>query len=86
MKFTVQSLIDELSKFPTNLEIITELSFMWNFPEEIREEYDGDINSKDFAEYSKSQANELLIFEGSWEKDNISDVDNILEEYLQVRD
>ena len=86
MKFTVDSLIDELQKFPKNLEIITELSFMWNFPDEIREEYEGDINSEDFAEYSKSQANELLIFEGSWEKDNISDVDNILEEYLQVRE
>lgn len=86
MKFTVDSLINELQKFPENLEIITELSFMWNFPESIREEYDGDINSEDFAEYSKSQANELLIFEGSWEKDNISDVDNILEEYLQVKE
>lgn len=83
MKFTVGSLIKELEKFPEDLEIVTELSFLWNYPDSLMESED--VGSDGFEDLSKANADELLIFEGSWEKDNISDVDNILEEYLQVR-
>jgi hypothetical protein len=85
MRFNVKGLMDMLSNFPSDLEIITELSFLWNYPDELREGVD-DIDSEDFMKLSMSNATELLIFEGSWEKDNISDVDNVLEEYLQIND
>lgn len=85
MKFTVKSLIEMLSKFPEDLKIITELSFLWNYPDELRDN-GMDIDSDEFRDLTMANATELLIFEGSWEKDNISDVDNILEEYLQIDD
>lgn len=85
-RFTVRELINLLEEFPEDLEILTELSFLWNYPNEFRENYEGDIFSEEFSKLSRGVATELLIFEGSWEEDNISDVDNILEEYLQIND
>ena len=85
-RFTVRELINLLEEFPEDLKILTELSFLWNYPDEFRENYKGDIFSDEFSKLSRGVATELLIFEGSWEKDNISDVDNMLEEYLQIND
>ena len=84
MKFTVKSLIEMLQDFPEDLEIITELSFLWNFPDSVRDKM-GELPYEEYEVLTKNNADELLIFEGSWEKDNISDVEGILKEYYKAR-
>jgi hypothetical protein len=84
MKFTVKSLIEMLQDFPEDLEIITELSFLWNFPDSVRDKM-GELSYEEYEVLTKNNADELLIFEGSWEKDNISDVEGILKEYYEAR-
>ena len=69
MYYTVGELIEELNKFPKDLEILTELSMMWNFPKEIKPKID-ELGYDDYVELTQKEAYELLIFEGSWEKNN----------------
>lgn len=75
-KYTTTSLIKELEKFPEDLPIETELAMVYN--------YDSDKVLADqdvFDDYAK-HATELAIFEGSWEDDNISDLNNIMPKYV----
>lgn len=82
MYYTVGELIEELNKFPKDLEILTELSMMWNFPKEIKTKID-ELDYDDYVRLTQKEAYELLIFEGSWEKDNISDVDDLFWKHFQ---
>ena len=82
MYYTVGELIEELNKFPKDLEILTELSMMWNFPKEIKTKID-ELDMDDYVRLTQKEAYELLIFEGSWEKDNISDVDGLFWKHFQ---
>lgn len=59
MKWTTTSLIEELQKFPEDLEIITELSLLWNYPPEIME--GNDISTDEFKEYSQNKAVKLPL-------------------------
>ena len=82
-KYTTTSLIEVLKKFPKDLPIETELAFMWNFPEELREGIK-DINSEEFQESTMKNATDLCIFEGDWET-GISDVNGKFEEFRKKR-
>lgn len=82
-KYTVNDLIKELEKFPKNLPIETELAFMWNYPKELLDIYEN-YNDEEFILLTQNNATDLCIFEGSWEKDNISDVDGKLKEFLKT--
>ena len=85
MKYTTTSLIEILKKFPKDLPIETQLAFMWNYPDELLDKQDK-LSNDDFKELTMKHATDLCIFEGSWEKGNVSDVDNKLKEYQKVRE
>lgn len=55
---------------------------MWNFPKEIKTKID-ELGYDDYVRLTQKEAYELLIFEGSWEKDNISDVDGLFWKHFQ---
>lgn len=83
MKYTVKELIKELKKFPEDLKIETELAMMWNYPDEM---YDSQrINDLEYIETTQNHATDLCIFEGSWKKGNVSDVDGKFEECFKER-
>lgn len=84
-KYTTTSLIKELEKFPTDTPIETELAFIFNYDsDKVIEECSGKTyeTETELFETYKKYATELAIFEGSWEKDNISDVNNIMPKYV----
>ena len=83
MKYTTTSLIKMLKKFPVDLPIETELSMMWNYPDHVKEHIKY-MSDEDFKEYTMNQATDLCIFEGSWEKGNISDVDGKFKKYQKI--
>lgn len=80
-KYTTTSLIKELKKFPEDTPIETDLAFifnyndMWNF-------FKDEMSDDEFLDFSKSKATDVAIFEGSWEEDNISDINNIMPNYV----
>ena len=84
-EYTTTSLIKELEKFPKDLPIETELATLFNYDsdkvlEECSEkEFDSE---EDMFDVYKKYATEVAIFEGSWEEDNISDLNNILPKYI----
>ncbi|MBQ2651917.1 MAG: hypothetical protein IJF83_00020 [Methanobrevibacter sp.] len=82
MKYTVSEFIELLNKFPEDLPIETDLSLMWNYPEELKSKKDS-MADEEFVRYTQENATDLCIFEGSWERGNISDVDGKLEKYLR---
>lgn len=79
-RFTTTELIEFLLKFPEDLQIETELSCMWNYPDELKDKMN-DMSSDDFMEFTMNNATDLCIFEGSWEKGNVSNVDGKFEEF-----
>lgn len=85
MNLTVGELIDKLEDFPKDLEITTEICMLWNYPDELLHD-SSDLRSDEFEKKSKSEAYELLIFEGSWESGNISDINGILKDHLKILD
>lgn len=83
-KFTTTSLISFLKQFPEDLPIETELAIMWNYPDELIT--DGvDTSSDEFAVKTMNNATDICIFEGNWEKGNVSDVDGKLEEFQKIK-
>lgn len=85
MKYTTTSLIRTLEKYPENLPIETELAFIFNYDsDKVLEEVSGKTydNEEELYEVYEKHATELAIFEGSWEEDNISDLNNILPKYI----
>ena len=42
----------------------------------------GYVNSQEFLDYCKKNASEVAIFEGSWDTDEISDLNNIMPKYV----
>ena len=84
-KYTTTSLIKELEKFPEDLPIETELALIYNYDsnkvlEEVScEDY---MNVEELYDAYSQYATELAIFEGSWEDDNISDLNNIMPKYV----
>ena len=84
MYYTVEELIRELNKFPKDLKIATDLSFMFNYPDSL---YDAKkVNNIKYINTLKKNATNLCIFEGSWDKDNIADVDNLIPKLLKIRE
>ena len=84
-KYTTTSLIKKLEKFPANLPIETELACLFNYDsdkaieETAGKEYD---NEEELFDVHMKYATELAIFEGSWEEDNISDLEGIMPKYV----
>ena len=83
MKYTTTSLIKELEKFPEDLVIETELAMMWNYDDKYKE-YMKSMSPELFKEFTQSVAIDLCIFEGSWEKGNVSDVDGIFKKFQKI--
>ncbi|WP_407415770.1 hypothetical protein [Methanobrevibacter sp.] len=70
MKYTTTSLIEVLSKFPKDLEIDTELSFLFNYPKELDHLTDT-MTRNEFIDLARSKATNLCLLEGSWEDGTI---------------
>lgn len=82
MRYTVESLIERLKKFPEDLKIETELAFLWEYPEELKDIRNG-YSEEYFAELTQMKATRLYIFEGDWEKGSVSDVDGKLKDKMK---
>lgn len=81
-KYTTTSLIETLKEFPEDLPIETELALLWNYPDNLKTKMDT-MSKEEFFTLTQENATDLCIFEGSWEKDNISDVDGKFKEFYQ---
>lgn len=81
-KYTTTSLIETLKEFPKDLPIETELALLWNYPDNLKTKMDT-MSKEEFFTLTQENATDLCIFEGSWEKDNISDVDGKFEEFYK---
>lgn len=84
-RYTVKSLIEELKGFPMDTPIETELAMVYQYDsDKVLEECSGKHydTMEDVFDIYKKYATKLAIFEGSWEDDNISDLNNILPEYI----
>ena len=79
--YTTTSLIAELKKFPHDTPIRTELAFIYNY-DKMCDIFREEMSDKDFLEYTKGKATDIAIFEGSWKENNISDLNNILPNYI----
>ena len=78
-KYTTTSLIEVLKHFLDDLPIETELSLLWKYPEDLI--INKNVSDEEFTLSTQKNATGLYIFEGSWEKDNISDVDSKLNDF-----
>lgn len=81
-KYTTTSLIEELQKYPENTPIRTELALLYHYNDLCHFFREEDESDEDFLTYCKSTASDLCIFEGSWEEDNLSDLNNLIPEYV----
>lgn len=81
-KYTTTTLIKELQKYPENTPIRTELAFIYRYNDLCHLFREEDESDEDFLNYCKSTASDIAIFEGSWEDDNLSDLNNIIPEYV----
>lgn len=83
MKFkTIEDLIKLLEKFPKQAKLITELFLLWDYPDSLKEKkelFPVDV----FNQMTMHNAYRVAIFEGSWSKNNVSNVDGCLEEILK---
>lgn len=70
MRYTTTILIELLKKFPKDLEIDTELSFLFNYPKELDHLTDT-MTRKEFIDLARSKATKLCLLEGSWEDGTI---------------
>lgn len=70
MRYTTTSLIEVLSKFPKDLEIDTELSFLFNYPKEL-DHLSDTMTRREFIDLARRKATKLCLFEGSWEDGTI---------------
>lgn len=76
MKYTILELIELLKLFPEELTIETDLAFMWNYPEHLKQKKDS-LTEEGFAELTMMNATNLCIFEGDWNK-RVSDLEGRL--------
>lgn len=81
-KYTTTTLIEELQKYPENTPIRTELALLYHYNDLCHFFREEDESDEDFLTYCKSTASDLCIFEGSWEEDNLSDLNNLIPEYV----
>ena len=81
-KDTSTSLLKELLKFLKDTPIETELAFIYKFDDDCLK-FQEKMSEEDFLNYCKQHANIIAIFEGSWEEDNISDLNNIMPKYVE---
>lgn len=82
-KYTTTSLIKELENFPKDTVIRADLAFIFNYDEDIISPKSSNETDDDFLERCKKVATDVAIFEGDWKKDNISDLENIMPEYVE---
>lgn len=71
LRYTTTSLIELLSKFPKDLEIDTELSFLFNYPRELNHLQDT-MTRDEFVDLARRKATKLCLLEGSWEEGTVS--------------
>lgn len=80
-KYTTTSLINELQKYPSDTPIETELAFIYRF-NDLCYIFKNEYTEEEFLDYCKRNASKIAIFEGSWDKNNISDLNNIMPNYI----
>lgn len=80
-KYTTTSLIKELKKFPKDTPIKTDLAFIFNY-NDMCDFFKNEMSDDEFLDFCKKTATDVAIFEGSWEEDNISDINNIMPNYV----
>lgn len=80
-KYTTTSLIEELKKFPKDTPIKTDLAFIFNY-NNMCDFFKNEMSDDEFLDFCKKTATDVAIFEGSWEEDNISDINNIMPNYV----
>lgn len=80
-KYTTTSLIEELKKFPEDTPIKTDLAFIFNY-NNMCDCFKNEMSDDEFLDFCKKTATDVAIFEGSWEEDNISDINNIMPNYV----
>lgn len=80
MIYTTTTLINDLKKFPKDTPIENELSCIFKHT---CEDEQGNMSYEEYIDYCKKYATKVAIFEGSWEEDNISDIYNILQDYIE---
>ena len=84
-EYTTTSLIKELEKFPEDTPIKTELAILFKYDsDKVLEECSGKTyeDLDDLWDSYKKYATKIVIFEGSLEDENVSDLNNILPEYI----
>ena len=81
-KYTTTSLIKELKKFPEDTPIETDLAFIFNYNNIWCDCFKNEMSDNEFLDFCKMTATDIAIFEGSWEEDNISDINNIMPNYV----
>lgn len=79
--YTTTSLIEELKKFPKDTPIKTDLAFIFNY-DDMCDCFKNEMSDDEFLDFCKKMATDVAIFEGSWEEDNISDINNIMPNYV----
>lgn len=84
MKYNIKELINILNKFPKDLKIKTELALMWNYPDDILK-YQDQMSTEEFRDLTMNHATDLYIFEGGWEKGNVSNVDGVFKKYQKIK-
>ena len=81
-KYTTTSLIEELKKYPEHTIIQTELAFIYKYNDLCDLFREDCWSDNEFLDYCKENATEVAIFEGNWDTDEISDLNNILPKYI----
>ena len=84
MRYNIEELINILNKFPKNLKIETELALMWNYSDDILK-YQDQMSAEEFRDFTMNHATDLCIFEESWEKGNVSDVNGVFKKYQKIK-
>lgn len=80
-KYTTTSLIEELKKYPEDTPIKTDLAFIYHY-NDMCDVFRNEMSDDEFLDFCKKTATDIAIFEGSWEDDILSDLNNIIPDYV----
>lgn len=78
---TVGELVNLLNQFPQDCELVTELALIWDYPDDLKRS-NVKVHTDEFTNKTIKYATRVGIFEGSWSKNNISNVNGKLEEFI----
>lgn len=79
---TIGSLMDILEGFPRDLEIANDIAIYWFYPDSLKE-YEERMQPEDYRRLTQSEAYDVCIFEGSWEKGDVVDHEDMMRQLLE---